>query len=87
MSLERKACIGLRHTLSVVDDLYGCLASVDDLHPDVLGSSVNGILNQFLDDRCGPLNDLTCGDLIGHRIGQELYDITHKAIIKTSIIN
>ena len=57
--------------------MYPCavVAHADAAHPRLLDfhanrarASIQAILKQFLDDRCGPLNDLACGDLVGHEV-------------------
>jgi hypothetical protein len=44
---------------------------------DVLGSGIDGILHQLLDDRSRPLDDLAGCYLVGDGIWQQLDDVTH----------
>ena len=77
MALKGETRIGVRHSLSVVDHLDGCLSRIHHKHVDAAGSGVNGVLHQFLDDRRGALYHLTGCYLVGHGIGQQLYYIAH----------
>ena len=80
MTFKRQARIGFRHAFPVINNLYGSLTCINDLHLYVLCPCIDSILNQFLDDRCRTLYDLTGCNLIGYRIGQELYNIAHKQL-------
>ena len=74
MALKGETRIGVRHSLSVVDHLDGCLSRIHHKHVDAAGSGVNGVLHQFLDDRRGALYHLTGCYLVGHGIGTALHE-------------
>ena len=42
-----------------------------------MSTSINSILYQFLHDRGWTLDDLTCCNLVGNGIREQLYHITH----------
>jgi hypothetical protein len=42
---------------------------INDVHIDAFRTCVYGILHQFFDRRCRPLNDLTRGNLIRNQFG------------------
>ena len=77
MPLEGESRIGRRHAATVVDDLYHGPSGVqhDDMH--FVGSCVERVLDEFLHDRRRPLDDLSGGNLVGDRIWEQLYDVTH----------
>ena len=70
MTFESHSGIRLRHSLAVVDDLYGGATGI--LHQDINsgGTCIDSILHQFLDDGCRTLHDLACGYLVGYGIGK-----------------
>lgn len=68
MPLEREPCIGLRHSLAVINYLDGRAACVGYQHIDVLRFGINRILHQFLDDRGRPLDDLAGCYLVGYAV-------------------
>ena len=47
------------------------------LDADAHGSSVQGVLQQLLHHRCGPVHHLAGGDLVGNLIGKDA-DLAHK---------
>ena len=79
MTLKGQPGIGLRHAMSVVNDLYGGAARINDDDADALCAGIDGVLHQFLDDRSRSLDYLTGGNLIGHRVGKQLNNVTHEA--------
>ena len=66
MALKGEARIGLRHALTVVDDLDGRAARVDHQHVNACGTGVDGVFHQFLDNRRRALDNLAGSYLVGH---------------------
>ena len=54
-------------------------AAFDDGQVDSLGSCVDRILQQFLDDACWSFNHLAGGDLVDHA-GRKLFDVWHEQL-------
>lgn len=77
LSFERKTCIGLRHPLPVVHYLNRSLARIFHHHVNPCSRSVYGILHQFFYHRSRPLYHFTGGNLVCHRIRQQMYNIAH----------
>ena len=73
--LEAEPCILERHSLAVVDNLYQSPAGILDDELDVGGTGIDGVFQEFLDDRGRALHHLTGGNLVGHGIGQKFDDI------------
>ena len=59
-----------RHPLAVVLDTNQLLAAEFHGHSDAPRAGVDGVLDQLLDDLCGPLHHLTRGDLVRQVVGQ-----------------
>ena len=72
MTLERQARVGLRHTATIVDDLYRGTSGIHHEHLDSLGARIDSILHEFLDNRGWALYHLTCRYLIGYAVWQKL---------------
>ena len=86
MTFKSKACVCFRHTLAVIDHLNGSLARIRYQHINMSGTCVNSIFHQFLDNRSRTLDYLAGCNLIGHRIGKQTNNITHRLTnIKRSI--
>ena len=77
MALERETGIGLRHALTVVDDLDGGPASIDNQHMNRRGTCIDGILDQLLDYGSRALDHLTSSYLVGDTIGEKMNHIGH----------
>ena len=77
MTLEGQTGIGLRHAAAIVDDLNERATGIDNNDLDRLGTGIDGILDQLLDDRSGTLNDFACCNLIGNGVGEELDEVFH----------
>ena len=77
MPLEGQTGICLRHATAIVNDLDRRTPGIDHHHPNVVGTGINGVLNQLLDNRCWPLDDLASRNLVGYGIGKKLYFICH----------
>ena len=75
MPLKGQACIGLGHSPPVVDDLYGCPPGIDDDDMDMPCAGIDGVLDQFLDDRSGTLYDLAGSYQVRNRIGEQVGDV------------
>jgi len=80
MALKGQARVGLGHALAVVDDLDRRTSRVDHGDIDVRGARVDRVLDKFLDDRGGSLDDLAGSYLVGNGIGKKLNNITHNVI-------
>ena len=78
MALESEPGVGGRHALAVVDYLNKGAAGILQYDLNRSGTGIDRILDQLLDDRGRPLYHLARGYLIGHGIGQQMYNITHK---------
>ena len=61
-----------RHALAVVLDADQRPAALLDGHGDAAGAGIERVLDQFLDDRGGPLDHLAGRDLVGERGRQDL---------------
>ena len=70
MALERESCISLAHTLTIVDNLNRGTTSIHHNHMDGLGTCINRILNQLLDNRSRTLYYLTSSNLVSNTIGK-----------------
>ena len=77
MTFEGQTGIGLRHATAVVDDLYGRASGIDDDHIDGMGTGIDSIFYQLLDDRGGALYHLASGNLVGHAVRKKLYYVSH----------
>ena len=77
MALERETGIGLRHALTVVDDLDGGPASIDNQHMNRRGTCIDGILDQLLDYGSRALDHLTSSYLVGDTVGEKMDHIGH----------
>ena len=69
MTFKGQAGIGLRHTPTIVNDLYARTSGIHYHNLDTARSSINSILQQFFYHRGGTLNDLASCNLVGHGIG------------------
>ena len=81
MAFKAQACIGSRHTLAVVDYLNEGASGIHYEHVNLSGLSIDGVLYEFLYHRCRALYHLTGGYLIGHGVGQQLYNIAHRFLL------
>ena len=77
MPFEGESRIRLRHALPIIDDLYGSPSGIHHHDMDGLGTGIDRIFHQFLDDGSWSLNDFASGNLVGDGIGEELDDIGH----------
>ena len=75
VTLKSEPRIGLRHTLTIVDDLYGSASCVCYHHIYMGSPSIHCVLHQFLDDGGRTLYYLSGRYLIGHRVGKKMNDI------------
>ncbi len=62
------------HAASVVDDLDGRSARVLNEHRHLRSPRIQGVLHQFLHNRCRALDDLAGGNLIGDLLGEVVND-------------
>src|SRR6185369_5760372 len=74
--LDRKPHIFRPHPLAVVFDPNRLLAAELDRDADAPGPGVDRVLDQFLDDRCRPLDDFAGRDLVRKVAGQNV-DAAH----------
>lgn len=91
MTFERHARIGFGHTLAVVNDLDERATGIPDEDLNLGSTSVNGVLDQFLDNGGRSVNHLASGYLIGDAIGQQVNDVRHRSTfefrtIKESVV-
>ena len=86
MPLDRQFGIRPRHALAIVFDDEHLLAAELDGDTAAVRAVIAGILDQFLDDGCRSLNDLTGGNLIGQRRRQALNPI-HSHFIRLNAIS
>ncbi len=63
--------IGSAHPFAVVGDADERLPAISKCDTNRLRASVERVLDQFLHDRGGPLDDLSCRDLVRHPVGQD----------------
>ena len=68
MSFQRKNRVFGAHAAAVVFDLEEKLSSALDSNRDPLGSGVEAVFNQLLDDRRRIFHDFSGCDLIDHRL-------------------
>ena len=66
MTLEAEHRLVRRHSAAVVDDLDQGTSGILNLHGHLVGTSVNGILHEFLDHGCRSLHDLSRGYHVGY---------------------
>ena len=81
MAFKAQARIGSRHTLAVVDYLNEGASGIHHKHVNLSGLGIDGVLYEFLYHRCRALYHLTSGYLIGHGVGQQLYNIAHRFLL------
>jgi hypothetical protein len=70
VSLKGQASVGIAHAHAIVNDLYESAAIVSEYNLNRRGTGIDGILNQFFDDRSGAMYHLASRDLVGYRIWQ-----------------
>jgi hypothetical protein len=63
--IEREARVVRAHAVAVILDAHEPLSPHLDVDLNAPRARVDGVFDQFFDDRCRALDDLTCGDLIG----------------------
>ena len=68
--LEGQARVGVGHAHAIVNNLYQCPSGILEDNLDVVGTGINGVLHQLLDDRGRALDYLASSNLVGNRIGQ-----------------
>ena len=72
VAMHGESCILGRHALAVVLDTNQCPPALLDGHGDSACACIECILDEFLDNRSGPLDHLTGRDLVGERGRQDL---------------
>jgi hypothetical protein len=72
MPLQRQREFVGRDAAAVVATSDAAHAALLDAQFDRRGARVDRVLEQFLDDRCGPLDDLAGGDLADQHVGERL---------------
>ena len=70
MTLKSHACIGGRHPLAVISDGDGLAPCADDLNLYLLGSSVDRVFDEFLDEIGRCRYDLSSCYLISYGLGE-----------------
>ena len=68
MALECQTRICFRHALAIINHLNGGSTCLFHDYIYAVGSSINSIFQQFLDNRRWTLDDFTRGNLVCHRI-------------------
>jgi len=76
VALEGEERVVAVHPAAVVRDLDELAAARDQTDPHVPGPCVEGVFDQLLHDRGGPLHDLACGDLVDEGV-REKVDPSH----------
>ena len=66
MSLEGQTGICVGHSNTIVNNLDEGSSGIFEYNLYVVGLSINGIFNQFFDDRGRALNHLASSNLVGH---------------------
>jgi hypothetical protein len=77
---DRKRQVLPGHARSVVRYLDEIDAASIQLHPDLPGPGVEGVVDEFAQGGGGPLDDLACGDQPGG-FGRQDVDACHIAMI------
>jgi hypothetical protein len=65
VTLERQSRVLRLHPFPIVLDLHLLLATELDVNPYPPRARIQGVLDQFLDDRGGPLDHFAGRDLVG----------------------
>ena len=78
VALEREPRILRTHPFAVVLDTHEALAAQLDVDLDAPRAGVDGVFDELFDDRCGTLDNLAGGDLIGE-VGGKKVDAAHAA--------
>ena len=73
--LEAESCIDVAHAAAVVDDLDECAAGILDDELDIRCAGIHGVLEQFFHCRCGTVDHLTSGNLVGDTVGEYVDDV------------
>src|SRR5437870_5279002 len=66
----------MTHSAAVIQHADQALAAGLHRNLDAHGAGIERVLNQFLDHRSRALDDLACGDLVGHSFREDV-DRTH----------
>ncbi len=70
MALKGKQGVVGNHAGAVVDDLDQFFAAGLHVDTDAGRSGINRVLDEFLDDGCGTLDNFAGGDLVGNVLGK-----------------
>ena len=70
MPFERQQRIVAHHAAAVIGNANELAAAALDRDHDPGRAGIERILQQLLDHRCRPVDDLAGGDLIGHLVGE-----------------
>ena len=73
MTLEGEAKVGGGHAATVIGNAYALATALFELDRDPPRARVNGVLQEFLDDRRRPLDHLPGGDSIDDLRWQDAY--------------
>ena len=79
MALEGQQRVVAVHALAVVGDADEPPPARLDFDADAGGAGVEGVLQQLLDHRGGPVHHLAGGDLVGNLVGKNA-DAAHKGL-------
>ena len=75
VTLKTKPCIAVRHSASIVDNLYQSATRILHNQLYLSGTRVEGILQKLLHCRRWTVNHLTGRNLVGNTVGQYIYYI------------
>ena len=70
MAFKGQQSVVAVHAVTVVGDADQLAAAGFDFNADARGVCVKGILQQLFDHRSRPVDNLACGDLVGHLVGK-----------------
>ena len=87
MPLEGQQRVVAAHAMPVVDDADELAATGFNLHADAGGAGVKGVLQQFLDDRCGTLDHFAGGDLVGDLVGKNSNAAHSLIVVRLRVCN
>ena len=77
VTLEGEHGVVAHHAASVVDHLDQLAAARLDVDANATGPGIERVLQQLFRDRCGALDDLAGGDLVGYIFGENV-DAAHR---------
>jgi hypothetical protein len=76
VGLEREHQFVVGDAVAVVGDAEQLAAALFDVHPDLAGAGVQGVLDELLHGAGGPLDHFPGRDLVDH-VGRQHLDLRH----------